>query len=258
LGFGIDSPSTRGDANTSVVILQHYPGTVKQYANASSTSLDNIKLFIPYRCPHPECQAAHSLIRWGSFWRWVNMVDHPPYHIRIRRLRCKVCGRTHSLLPDFLHPYRHYIIDLLQKVISLYLIYSLSIVNLTRQFSHPGPARSTLREWIKSFGYGAGVLLLDRLIRHLLALEPAAAFQDSSLKHLERVSDLLMRRRLFRAHTFWLSSEHLYSLTKNRLPHLHFTIDQLFPFLLHWLQIQALPPRLFWSPRLPNTPRIPF
>jgi hypothetical protein len=28
--------------------------------------------------------------------------------------------------------------------------------------------------------------------------------------------------------------------------------------LLHWLQRQAVPPRLFWSPCLPTTPTTPF
>jgi hypothetical protein len=28
--------------------------------------------------------------------------------------------------------------------------------------------------------------------------------------------------------------------------------------LLHWLQRQAVPPRLFWSPRLSTTPITPF
>jgi hypothetical protein len=28
--------------------------------------------------------------------------------------------------------------------------------------------------------------------------------------------------------------------------------------LLHWLQRQAVPPRLFWSPRLATTPTTPF
>jgi len=36
-------------------------------------------------------------------------------------VRCKVCGHTHSLLPDFLHLYRHYVIRLLQHMVSLYL-----------------------------------------------------------------------------------------------------------------------------------------
>jgi hypothetical protein len=240
-----------------VVIVQHYPGTVKQYYDATSISLEGVKLIIPDRCPHPECLAPQSLIRWGSYWRWALTPEYP-YRLRIQRLRCKVCGRTHSLLPDFLHPYRLYVIVLLQMVVFLYLICGLSLGRLMKLLSNHGPARSTIREWIDSFGFGAGVLIFNRLLGLLMALDTSDWLPDSAPQHLERIPNPIKRRHLRRAHAFWLSSERLYSLTKNRLPQLHFAADQLFPFLLHWLQNQTLPPRLFWSPRLPNTPLIPF
>lgn len=253
----LDDQTCGGGATTNVVIVQHYPGTVNQYVTATATSLAHVNLAIPDHCPHPECQAVHSLIRWGSYRRCALTLEHM-YQLTLQRLRCKVCGRTHSLLPDFLHPYRHYVIDLLHTVVSFYLIAGLGLCRLMKRLSHLGPARSTVREWIASFAYGAGELLLDRLLRHLLALDPALVLPDSPPEHLRRVSDPLKRRRLQRAHTCWLLAERLYALAKNRLPQLHFTAGQLFPFLLHWLQSQALPPRLLWSLRLPHTPRVPF
>jgi hypothetical protein len=257
LWIGIGTRNTQGDATISVVIVQHYPGTVNQYVTATKVSLANARLVIPDRCPHPECRTAHSLIRWGSYQRWA-LTPGYNYRLRIQRLRCRVCGRTHSLLPDFLHPYRHYVIDLLQRVVSLYLLIGLSLTRLMRRLSDSGPARSTVREWIESFAYGAGELLLDRLLRYLLALCPASELPDSSPEHLGRVPDPIKRRRLQRAYLFWLLAERLYALAKNRLPQLHFAAAQLFPFLLHWLHSQALPPRLFWSPRLSRTPVVPF
>jgi hypothetical protein len=240
-----------------VVIVQHYPGTVKQYATATTVSLAGVNLALPDRCPHPECRAAHSLIRWGTFQRWA-LTAGGAYRLRIQRLRCKVCGRTHSLLPDFLHPYRHYVICLLQTAVSLYLVAGLGIGRLMQKLADAGPARSTVREWIDSFAYGAGELLLDRLLRHLLALDPLVDLPNSSPKHLQRVLASIKRHRLERAYTFWLLAERLYALAKNRLPRLYFAAAQLFPFLLHWLQSQALVPRFFWSPRLPHTPTTPF
>ena len=179
--------------------------------------------------------------------------------MRVQRIRCKVCGRTHSLLPDFLHPYRHYVIRLLQKVIHLYLIAGLGLGRLLRQLSGSGPARSTVREWIRSFAYGAGELLLDLLTRRLVALDPLADYPDSAPpEHLQRIPDPVQRRRLGRAHQFWLLAEQLYAQVKVRQPGLAFAAAQFFSFLLHWLQRQAVPPRLFWSPRLSTTPIIPF
>jgi hypothetical protein len=121
-----------------------------------------------------------------------------------------------------------------------------------------GPARSTAREWVASFAYGAGYLLLDRLLRSLFAIAPDVGLPERPPKHLDRVPDFSRRHQLQNAYTFWLLAEQLYALVKARLPHLHFAASQLFPFLLHWLQDQALLPRLFWSPLLPATPTQPF
>jgi hypothetical protein len=181
------------------------------------------------------------------------------YRILIQRVRCKVCGRTHSLLPDFLHPYRHYVIRLLQHVVFLYLIAGLGVGRLMNQFPGLGPARSTVREWVASFAYGAGELLLDLLFRQLLRLDPLAELPDTPPpRHLDRIRDPVKHRRLEHAHRFWLLAEHLYAVVKAKQPRLHFAANQLFPFVLHWLQNQAVQPRIFWSPILSTTPTRPF
>jgi hypothetical protein len=238
-----------------VVIVQHFAGSVKAYIAAVQAQGGVFPL--PDRCPHPDCQAAGSLIRWGSYERGAATAQ-ADYRVRIQRVRCKVCGRTHSLLPDFLHPHRHFVIRLLQHVVSLYLLVGLGWRRLLRRLHGQGPARSTVREWVASFAYGAGYLLLDRLVRYLFAIQPDAELPEQPPKHLRRVPDVRRRRRLEKAHTFWLLAEHLYALVKAHLPHLHFAVGQLFPFLLHWLQDQGLSARLFWSPLLPTTPTQPF
>jgi hypothetical protein len=238
-----------------VVIVQHFAGSVKAYIEVTRTR--GCVFAVPKRCPHPDCQAAGSLIRWGSYERGA-VTAEADYRLRIWRVRCKVCGRTHSLLPDFLHPHRHFVIHLLQHVVSLYLFVGLGWRRLLRRLHGRGPARSTVREWVASFAYGAGHLLLNRLVRYLFAVEPDAELPERPPKHLGRVHDSRRRRRLEKAHTFWLLAEHLYALVKARLPHLHFAVGQFFPFLLHWLQRQALPCRLFWSSLLPTTPTQPY
>lgn len=247
-----------------MVIVQHFPNSVKQYAEAKTFPGRDFP--IPNRCPQPECQADGSLIRWGTYWRWACTADDD-YHIRVQRIRCKVCGRTHSLLPDFLHPHRHYAVCLLQRAVSFYVIVGRGLGRLMKQLPSSRPPLSTVREWLCSFAYGAGELLLDVVTRQLLALDPLAELLDTTLRqaqdtappqHLNRIPDPIKRRRLERAHLFWLLAEQLYAQVKARQPRLHFTADQLFPFLLHWLQTQAISPRLFWSPTLPHTPTTPF
>jgi hypothetical protein len=150
---------------------------------------------------------------------------------------------------------------LLHLAVYSYLIAELGwrqVLRQLRELYDRGPARSTLREWVASFAYGAGHLLLDALQRHLLALEPGIDLPDSPPERLSDVPDPLKRRHLGKAHTFWLLAENLYAEIKHRWPDLHFSAREFFPFLLHWLQSQELPPRLFWSPLLPTTPTEPF
>jgi hypothetical protein len=238
-----------------VVIVQHSAGSVKAYIKAFHTR--GHVFAVPDRCPHPDCQAVDMLLRWGFYERNA-ITEEGEYRIRIQRVRCKACGRTHSLLPDFLHPHRHFALDWLRRVVSLYLLVGLGWRRLLRRLQGQGPARSTVREWVASFAYGAGHLLFDWLLRHLLTLEPDAKLPEQPPDHLERATDALKRRRLEKAHTFWLLAERLYAQVKARLPRLHFTAHQFLAFLLHWLQKQGLSPRLFWSPRLHTTPTIPF
>jgi len=238
-----------------VVIVQHFSGSVKAYIDITRT---RGRVFaVPDRCPHPDCQAVDSLIGWGSYERGAVTLE-ADYRVCIWRVRCKVCGRTNSLLPDFLHPHRHFVVHLLQHVVSLYLLVGLGWRRLLRRLHGRGPARSTVREWVASFAYGAGYLLLDRLLRYLFAIAPDAELPEEPPEHLDRVPDSPSRHHLQKAHTFWLLAEHLYALVKARLPHLHFAVGQLFPFVLHWLRNQGLPSRLFWPPRLSTTPTQPF
>ena len=250
-----------------MVIVQPFFGSVKEYI--ATVLAQGCPFSVPDRCPHPDCQATGSLIRWGTYERGA-LTGEADYRIRVQRVRCKVCGRTHSLLPDFLHPYRHFVIDLLHQVVSLYLLAGLGwriLRRKLRQEYRQGPARATVREWVASFAYGAGHLLLAALLRHLLALEPSIVLPEPPPLHLGRVPNAELRRRssversrrrLEKAHTFLLLTEQLYALVKQRQPDLHFSAAQICPFLLHWLQGQELPPRLFWSPLLPTTPTQPF
>lgn len=238
-----------------MVIVQPFAGSVKEYIAASLRQ--GIPHALPDDCPHPDCQTSGALIRWGTYERRA-ATEEIDYRIRIQRLRCKACGRTHSLLPDFLHPHRHFVLALLYRIVALYLIEGWSWESLMGKLPSTSPARSTVREWVGSFAYGAGQLLLDALLRHLLALAPHTEVSAPAPHHFRRVKDTRKRRLLEKAYSFWLSGEALYAQVKTRQPRLHFRASDFFSFLLHWLQSQSLPPRLFWSPALPGTPTTPF
>ena len=239
-----------------MVIIQHYAHSAKYYAEASPF-LGHL-FALPDRCPHPDCQAVDSLIRWGTYERQARTAV-AIYWIEVQRVRCKACEHTHSLLPDFLHPYRHYVIQRLQEVVSWYLLGGLSINAIMSRLTGRCPGRSTVREWIRSFGYGAGVLIFDVLCRWLMQTSPLSELPKTPPpQHLDRVPGGIQRHRLTRAHRFWHLAERVYAQVKVRLSRLHFSPRHLLPFVLHWLQRGGIPPRLFWSPRLSTTPTEPF
>ena len=238
-----------------MIIVTHFSLSVKQYAQAESCPGRTIEL--PERCPHPACQARASLIRWGTYQRWA-VTGTEAYRLCIQRLRCQACGRTHSLLPDFVHPYRQYVLKLLQQVIWLYLIVGLGFGRLMNHLPETGPAPETVREWVRAFAYGAGHLLLAALSRFLLKLAPQTELPGPAPPHLARSRQVQHYQRLSQAHAFWQMAEQVYAQVKGRQPRLAFSLGQLFPFLLHWLQSQPLPPRLFWSPTLSTSPKQPF
>jgi hypothetical protein len=240
-----------GKCLPNVVILIHFPISVKQYAQASTCPGREIPL--PEQCPQPDCQARLCLIRWGSYRRWVSASDGD-YQVRIQRVRCNACGCTHSLLPDFLHPFRHYELALLQQVIQLYLLAGRGFGQIMAALPEAGPALSTIREWVQAFAYGAGYLLAGLLSRSLLTIAPAAELPGPAPPHLNRSR----HRDLPSAWSAWQMTEQLYALVKLRHPRLHFSAAHTLTFGLHWLQSQASPPRFFWSPRLKTTPTAPF
>lgn len=226
-----------------MVIVIHFSLSVKQYAQAESCPGRDILL--PERCPHPGCQASHSLIRWGSYQRWA-CTEAGDYRLCIQRVRCKSCGRTHSLLPDFLHPHRHYVLELLQRVVWLYLMVGLGFGQVMTKLPELGPAPATVREWVQAFAYGAGYLLRGVLSRCLLTLNPQSELPGPGPAHLERSRQPYLKP----AHYCWQLIEQVYAQVKVRQPRLHFAVAQLLCFGLHWLQAQSLVPRFFWSPRL--------
>lgn len=60
----------------------------------------------------PVCEV--KLRRWGWYERTLRGVEEP---IPIRRGRCPECGRTHALLPDFVHARRRYAVEVIGAVI---------------------------------------------------------------------------------------------------------------------------------------------
>jgi hypothetical protein len=148
---------------------------------------------------------------------------------------------------------------MLYQVVMLYLLEGQTYGRIYASLPEQGPAYTTIREWVAAFAYGAGKLLLSGLMSALatvaLELDPPP---PKVLGYLKRFRNPEQRQQLEHALHFWSWSEQLYAWAKNRQARLHFEAKSLFAFVLHWLQSQGLPPRIFWHEGLPGTPNIPF
>ena len=58
----------------------------------------------PVECPH--CDAIDTLKALGYYSRNVTSTKHGVLRIFVRRFRCRLCGKTVSILPSFAQPYR--------------------------------------------------------------------------------------------------------------------------------------------------------
>jgi transposase-like protein len=234
-----DQTTREGALRYVAVIVQHVSTSVNQYPAAG------LRFPLPERCP--TCQAVGRLIRWGFYRRWLFLGPAEQLRIRVQRVRCQECGHTHSLLPDFTQAYRRYTLEEMQRAVLAYLFLGLGWRALQRQLA-PAPPLSTVREWLASFAYGAGERLFPLLLRQVQERDPLANLSEAPPPaHLDRVPDLAQRRRLQRAHRFYLLAEQLYAQVKTQFVRLHFSAAQLFRFLLHWLQTLPRDPRLFYA-----------
>ena len=103
-------------------------------------------------------------------------------------------------------------IPLLQRVVFLHILTGPGINRLIECFIGQGPVRSTVRERIVSFAYGAGHLLFDVLRRSLMALSPLVELPETRLpRHGYRVRNPTGQYCLRRAHRFLQLAEHTYA-----------------------------------------------
>lgn len=82
-------------------IILPFKGSVEKYLTAEFQHA----VPAPTRCPH--CGFNRRLLALGYYCRGVNAIDSSRVLvIAVRRFRCRACGRTVSLLPSFVQPYR--------------------------------------------------------------------------------------------------------------------------------------------------------
>ena len=150
------------------------------------------------------CGACGSTGTWhGNGWypRGIVWIGGTAQELEVRRLECQECGRTTSLLPDFLHRYRHYGLEVIEQVVSARVEEGVSWSVMAQRYSRDGaPSLRTMRRWHSAFVQQA-LVWLTALLRALALVLPLLQALDPHATTLAETRQVLMLGRRF-AH--WL------------------------------------------------------
>ena len=90
-----------------------YPKNSNTYLSIFLKKYRENDFYYHLKCPH--C-FSNALIKWGSYYRNLNYLEDNKIQyteIKIHRMKCKSCGKTHSLIPSFIVPYKSYTLDII-------------------------------------------------------------------------------------------------------------------------------------------------
>ena len=84
---------------------------------------------------------------WGGRFRFTTDGARD-FRLYVRRVKCRGCGKTHTLLPDFLFYRRIFLAELIIQALSLRFLENGSIRAVAK---HLGISRSTIFRWVGKF-----------------------------------------------------------------------------------------------------------
>lgn len=103
--------------------------------------------------PYLECPKCNSteLIKYGTYNRQICYINEKNIildTIKIQRVKCKTCGKTHALLPSFIVPYKISLLDvilssILNEVVSINISYD-TITKWNKEFNKFLPYLKTM------------------------------------------------------------------------------------------------------------------
>ena len=95
----------------------------------------------------PSCGSRGNCVPHGSYKRVLIDVEHSKVvygSVEIKRVRCKSCGHTHALLPDYIVPYTTYSLLFILRVLAAYFLGRETVEQLCQRYEI---SPSMLYEW---------------------------------------------------------------------------------------------------------------
>jgi hypothetical protein len=157
-------------------IIHPFQGSLQEY----NEQLRDPDRYRPRDCP--QCETREPLEAHGFYTRSLVMEDFDGL-LRIRRYLCEWCGRTISLLPEFVLPYIRFAVPIVGRFLRARLTEGRTLLESAHLAGQPAMAYQRGQHWVRRFQEQAPslVLSLSGWIRPL----PASDFIQQALNMLE-------------------------------------------------------------------------
>lgn len=139
------------------MVILHALAVLVEHLCARSADAPSLAGLRPIYCTNPKCGAPArnrdgvlQLVGHGLYLRHVRGLTEVGWiEIWIRRFLCRVCGRTMSVLPDWLHPWRWYAAPVILEALYRHCILGETACSIGLRFGRPQDATEwrSLRRW---------------------------------------------------------------------------------------------------------------
>jgi len=147
----------RPPPETKTVVILHALAFFVEQLCARSADAPCLERLRPIYCANPECRAPArnpqgilQLIGHGLYLRHVRGLTEVGWiEIWIRRFRCRICGCTMSVLPNWLHPWRWYAAPVILEALYRHCVLLETAGSIGVRFGRPADATEwrSLRRW---------------------------------------------------------------------------------------------------------------
>ena len=93
------------------------------------------------------CPSCGGKTHWHAWY--VRTIKGESERIRILRVRCSQCGKTHAVIPDFLSPYKRYPQTVQEAVLGQVVENGIAVERIEAGVKLCFPAIDTIRRWVR-------------------------------------------------------------------------------------------------------------
>ena len=115
-----------------IMIIEFNLKSKNYFQKIDSINLDK------YTCPNSKCEAKSQFVRHDYYERNNISVQNKKFNyskIKILRVKCKSCGKTHAILPGDIIPYKQFNYFSFLEILKSYFFDSKSIYELSNKFN---------------------------------------------------------------------------------------------------------------------------